>query len=103
MSRPGGLRRGHPNPQPQIVEHQIPKANLEQAEDVKCSNPNCDCITFMQLMRLKRISPLMSGTGKETLYPIVITICSKCHTQLMMGKEGQQPPQPSEQGDKPNE
>ena len=55
-----------------------PKINLDinQAEDFKCEN--CENIYFQPVVRLKRISALVSPTGKEAVFPVQVMSCTKC-------------------------
>ena len=55
-----------------------PKMNIDinNAEDFKCES--CENLYFQPLVRLKRISPLVSPTGKEAVIPIQVMSCSKC-------------------------
>tara|TARA_R110002110_G_scaffold204473_1_gene415819 strand:- start:7641 stop:7847 length:207 start_codon:yes stop_codon:yes gene_type:complete len=55
-----------------------PKMNIDinEADDFKCEN--CENIYFQPLIRLKRISPLISPTGKEAIYPVQVMSCAAC-------------------------
>ena len=70
--RDGGLRRGRP---------EQPKVDINTLEDIVCE---CGEKIFTQLARFKKIPALMSNTGKEQLYPIIITICAECGKQLLL-------------------
>lgn len=48
------------------------------APNVVC--PNCGGKTFTETVVLKKLSPILSPTGKEELYPIPVFTCSKCGT-----------------------
>jgi uncharacterized Zn finger protein len=50
--------------------------DLSNAEDVKCEN--CGNYTFQEVVLMKRISPLISPTGKEALIPIPTFACNAC-------------------------
>ena len=56
----------------------------------------CECggITFVPGFVFKKISPLISPSGKEQLYPIEILVCQKC---------GKVPQEFNERGLLPNE
>jgi hypothetical protein len=56
-----------------------PKMNvdLSQATDLECTE--CNNKTFTPGFILKKISALLSPTGKETMVPVQIFECSKCH------------------------
>ena len=51
--------------------------DLSQATDLECAE--CSNKTFAPAFVLKRISALLSPTGKETMVPVQIFECSKCH------------------------
>ena len=40
--------------------------------------PKCGCQTFKEVFILKRVSAILSPTGKEELYPIPLFACSSC-------------------------
>lgn len=48
------------------------------APNVVC--PNCGNKVFVEAAILKKLSPILSPTGKEELYPIPVFVCSKCGT-----------------------
>lgn len=48
------------------------------APNVVC--PNCGNKIFVEAAILKKLSPILSLTGKEELYPIPVFVCSKCGT-----------------------
>ena len=54
--------------------------NIDPAtlEGVLCEAPECDNQTFSPTFIIKRISALMSPTGKESLAPIQIFKCDVC-------------------------
>ena len=58
------------NPQQQI------NVDLSQADDITCEE--CGGTLFSPAFMIKRISALMSPTGKETLAPIQIFKCDGC-------------------------
>jgi hypothetical protein len=51
--------------------------NLKEAEDIKCDE--CAHLYFSPAVLIKKISALMSPTGKEMLAPIQIFQCSSCN------------------------
>jgi len=57
------------------------KALLDTATEMKC--PGCGSNLFFQTMEIKKISPLMTGTGQPAaaskLGPL---LCVECHRQL---------------------
>jgi len=50
--------------------------NLDDMTDVKCEQ--CGSEYFRPAMLMKRLSPLVSPTGKEQLMPIQIFRCDDC-------------------------
>ena len=50
--------------------------NLNDAADVTCSE--CECIHFTAVVRLKRISPVISPTGEAIIVPIQLWECRSC-------------------------
>ena len=50
--------------------------DLSKAEDVKCDK--CGNYTFEQVMLMKRMSALISPTGKEAIVPIPTFACNAC-------------------------
>jgi Zn finger protein HypA/HybF involved in hydrogenase expression len=63
----------HPNPAP-------PKANvqldLNEADTITCKE--CGNASFIESYFLKRISALVSPTGKEAIVPIQVFACGNC-------------------------
>ena len=64
----------------QLMEDQptatINESHLAQAESVTCDS--CGNHTFVGVMLLKRISPIISPTGKEAIVPIQTFACNAC-------------------------
>lgn len=63
-------RFGGPPQQPQL------NVDLSKAEDVVCDK--CGNYTFEQVMMMKRMSALLSPTGKEAIVPIPTFACNAC-------------------------
>ena len=61
-----------PIPQPK-AEVQV---DLNEAETMKCVD--CGNTVFIPAFFLKRLSPLISPTGKEALIPIQVYSCGNC-------------------------
>ena len=61
-------------------EQQLPQTNinvrLDDLTDVKCDE--CEGEYFRTVMLMKRLSPLVSPTGKEQIVPIQIFRCDDC-------------------------
>ena len=54
------------------------KITPDMIKDFKSVTCDCGGILFENAMILKKISPIVSPTGKEELYPMEILICKKC-------------------------
>jgi hypothetical protein len=64
----------HPNPAPpKQVELDISKADTITCEE-------CGNASFIQAFFLKKISALMSPTGKEAIVPMQVFSCGNCGT-----------------------
>jgi uncharacterized Zn finger protein len=50
--------------------------DLSNAQDIVCEN--CGNYTFQEVTLMKRISPLVSPTGKEAIVPIPTFACNAC-------------------------
>ena len=62
-------------PQKPISKPQA-KVDLSQAESIKCEE--CGNYTFIQSYFLKRLSPLVSPTGQESIVPVQVYSCGNC-------------------------
>ena len=51
--------------------------DLSQATDLECNE--CSNKTFIPSFVLKKISALLSPSGKDTMIPVQIFQCAKCH------------------------
>jgi len=65
----------------QLVDEQssqvsINASQLAQADSVTCES--CSNHTFVTVMMMKRISPIISPTGKEAIVPIQTFACNAC-------------------------
>jgi hypothetical protein len=58
------------------MEKQEISINLNDALDVVCSE--CENNYFVTTFQIKKLSALVSPTGKETMIPIQMFQCSKC-------------------------
>lgn len=59
--------------------------NLNDAEDMKC--PKCENLFFQPLLRIKKISALLSPTGQEAVVPVQVLACSDCNAVVNDLKE----------------
>ena len=72
----------HPNPAPpKQVELDISKADTIQCQE-------CGNASFIPSFFLKKISALMSPTGKEAIVPIQVYSCGNCGTVQQKMLEG---------------
>ena len=57
---------------------QMPQLNvdLSDAEDVVCER--CGNYTFEQVVLMKKVSAILSGTGKVAVVPIPVFACAAC-------------------------
>ena len=60
----------------QPSEVPITASHLAQAESIACEH--CANQTFVTVMMMKRISPIISPTGKEAIVPIQTFACNAC-------------------------
>tara|TARA_R110001583_G_scaffold58367_2_gene174113 strand:- start:432 stop:635 length:204 start_codon:yes stop_codon:yes gene_type:complete len=50
--------------------------DITEADDVCCTK--CQGVYFKQLVRIKKISAIMSPTGQEIIFPVQIVKCDRC-------------------------
>jgi hypothetical protein len=65
----------HPKPTPPKAEVQL---DLGEADTITCDE--CGNASFIQSFFLKKISALMSPTGKEAIIPVQVFSCGNCGT-----------------------
>lgn len=53
-----------------------PRIDLSEAKDVTCQN--CGNYTFQEVSLMKRVSAIVSPTGKEAIVPIPTFACNAC-------------------------
>lgn len=60
--------------------HQMPPRNinvsLEQTMEVSCNE--CQCKDFVQVLRLRKASGLLTGQDKPSYIPIPVFACNAC-------------------------
>jgi hypothetical protein len=61
------------------VAEQQPNISLKDTEEVKCT---CGSALFQQAISLRRVSALLTGTGKDEYVPVSIIVCMKCDTMF---------------------
>ena len=52
--------------------------NMKDMDNIKCDDVECGNETFMPLLKFKRISALISPTGKEEVQAVEVYVCSAC-------------------------
>lgn len=57
---------------------QPPHIDLTHATDVVCANPECGNYTFQEVVLMKRISAIVSPTGRDAIVPIPVFACNAC-------------------------
>lgn len=62
--------------QPEFIG--VPKIIMEQP-DFACE---CGNTTFKELLKVKKISALISPNGRESYVPYEILVCNKCEKQI---------------------
>lgn len=53
-----------------------PNIDLSNASDVSCDE--CKSVKFKEIAFIKRVSALLSPTGKEGLVPVATFACAEC-------------------------
>jgi uncharacterized Zn finger protein len=57
-------------------EQQQVNVDMSQTTEVKCEN--CSCDKFEQVIKMRRLSAILSPTGKEALIPMPVFACKNC-------------------------
>jgi len=74
-----------------------PKAVLENSTEVKCPNPDCDSTLFFPTISTRKVSGLMTGTGKPGAFTVAgPLLCVKCHRELVDADFGYKEEKPKE-------
>lgn len=86
------------------MNNQQPPMNIDlsMAQDVTCEN--CGNYTFNEVVLMKRISALLSPTGKEAIVPIPTFACNACgfiNKQFLPVKMAEQETTPEEPTSRP--
>ena len=71
-------------PIPQPKQKQV-EVDLKSAETMKCAQ--CGNTVFIQGYIIKKMSAIMSPTGKEMIAPVQVFNCGNCGTMLPLSKE----------------
>jgi uncharacterized Zn finger protein len=70
--------------------------DLSNAQDVTCES--CGNYTFQEVVLMKRVSAIVSPTGKEAIVPIPTFACNACgfiNKQFLPVKVAEQPDAPA--------
>ena len=54
----------------------LDNVDLTHAKTLECEK--CKCKAFKQSLMLKKLSALISPTGKEALIPVAVFVCEQC-------------------------
>lgn len=57
-------------------EQQQVNVDMSQTTEVKCDN--CSGDKFEQVIKMRRLSAILSPTGKEALIPVPVFACKNC-------------------------
>lgn len=64
-----------------MAQNQQPiNISLKDTEELICKE--CGNNTFQQVMYLRKLSALLSPSGQDTLIPVAVFQCTKCHEIL---------------------
>ena len=78
--RTGIHKQGGLNVQGDKRKYQEPPQQIEIGDTETIICEKCGNASFIQSFFLKRISPLVSPTGKEAIVPIQVFACGNCGT-----------------------
>lgn len=56
-------------------ELKTPQITMKDTEETTCS---CGSKLFQQAISLRRVSALLSGTGREEFIPVAVIVCLEC-------------------------
>jgi hypothetical protein len=56
----------------------VPKITVEQIKNSKQVECDCGGVIFVEKMMFKKISPILSPTGNEEIYPMQVIVCDSC-------------------------
>lgn len=63
-----------------MKEMNMPAINLAETTAITC--PKCGCQVFDQGLLLRKVSPVLTGTGQPGLVPVTVFACQRCQTVL---------------------
>jgi uncharacterized Zn finger protein len=53
-----------------------PRIDLKKQETVKCED--CDCLYFKEVVQLKKVPKLLTGSQEDTIVPFTTYRCDDC-------------------------
>jgi hypothetical protein len=82
-----------PMPRPNANELNAPRITMGMVQESKpFACEECGNLTFEEIVTFKRLSSLLSPTGKEELIPVGLMACKKCgKVPTQLDKEGLAP------------
>ena len=75
--------QGQPQPGPQQIN-----INPEDTTGISCANPQCGGNLFMPMFALRRVSALISPTGREEVIQVPVMTCAGCGLPYTPEAEG---------------
>lgn len=57
----------------------LANVDLSQADDIICENPECGGTIFEEKLKIKKISKFLTGSDRDSILPIPVIVCAKCH------------------------
>ena len=60
------------------MNNQQPQMNIDFSQTTAEVCEKCENDTFQQVYRMRKLSALLSTTGKETMIPMQVFACAKC-------------------------
>ena len=60
-------------------KEQQPQMNVDFSKTETISCEKCENDTFIQVYKMRKLSALLSPTGKETMIPIQVFACANCN------------------------
>ena len=60
------------------MNNKQPQMNIDFSQTTAETCEKCDNETFVQVYQMRKLSALLSPTGKPTMIPIQVFACAKC-------------------------
>jgi len=57
-------------------QQQVTLEMMKNATEIKCEK--CDHDTFEEVLKLRKLSKIVTGQAKDTLVPVPVFACKKC-------------------------